>query len=446
MNPVSSVLIIDDEVQLCKLIARKLKKINIQSYLAHDGSTALSTLRKEKIEAVILDYMLPDMTGLDILKEIQESDLEIPVIMLTAYGNVESAVNAMKLGAVDYLNKPVELEELANLVLQISPTKARNRNEKSRSHTFKFKSEQMKRMMDLLKQVKETDASILILGESGVGKTALARWIHENSNRTKGPFLSINCAAISESMLERELFGDQERAQNSNEGKFAKANGGTIFLDEIGEMRPNIQAKLLYMIENKVVMDFNTNEYKPVDVKVISATNQPLKELVKSGKFREDLYYRLNLIEVELPPLRQRKVDIPILIQHQLAQLNNKYNKKISIDQASISILVHYHWLGNIRELLNVLERVHILKRSGTITPEDLVHASLQFEHDVPVSSDLNETFFSGNLPQVLEEVEEKMIKQALAETIGNQTKAAEKLGIARHTLIYKMKKYDLKV
>ncbi len=446
-----SVLIVDDEVQLCKLIARKLIKSGIQSNIVHDGTGALSEIKSKFFDAIILDFMLPDMTGLDVLKEIQIMKLNIPVIMLTAYGNVESAVSAMKLGATDYLNKPMELDKLKNIILktcnnQVSP---RNVPEEVGQDIFVYKNRKMKRVMDLLKQVKETDAGILILGESGVGKTSLARWIHEQSNRRDRPFVSINCAAIPETLLESELFGYQKGAFNgattSKVGKFVASDGGTILLDEIGEVSLKMQAKLSHVIEDKLIMQLGSYDFQKIDVRIITATNKDIKELVKTGDFREDLYYRLNLIEVEVPPLRDRKEDIPLLIKHQLIKLNEKYNKHIEMDPRCVTILTNYEWPGNIRELLNSLERIHILKRFGVIVPEDLVQASLQFEVVVNKKGiEGKQGFLSGKLPEVLEEVEEQMIKKALLETNGNQTKAAEKLGIARHTLIYKVKKFGL--
>jgi two-component system, NtrC family, response regulator AtoC len=437
-----TVLIVDDEMQLAKLIGRKLKKTGLNPIMAHLGSSAVDLFKRTDVSIVILDYMLPDTTGLQVLKEMKKIKPNVPVIMMTAYGNVESAVQAMKLGAVDYLNKPMELEEVKNLVWkQLSTREEREQPE----DTFHFESASMKRVMSLLEQVKETDASILVLGESGVGKTALAHWIHENSHRSKGPMLSINCAAIPEHLLESELFGYQKGAftgaVSSKLGKFAAADGGTIFLDEIGEVSPAMQAKLLHVIEDKKVMQLGSNDYRTVDVRIITATNQNLKQSVATGTFREDLYYRLNLIEVEIPPLRERVEDIPLLIKDQMRKLNAKYMKTITISEESTSLLLRHSWPGNIRELLNILERIHIVKRSGMIMPEDLAHASLM---SLPKTERADVQDFSGSLSEVLEGMEEKMIRQALSETNGNQTKAAERLGIARHTLIYKMKKIGI--
>ncbi|MBF0707933.1 MULTISPECIES: sigma-54 dependent transcriptional regulator [Bacillaceae] len=438
-----TVLIVDDEMQLAKLIGRKLTKAGLSSVLAHKGSAAIDLFKRKETAVVILDYMLPDMTGLQVLEEMKRLKPDVPVIMMTAYGNVESAVGAMKLGAVDYLNKPMELEEVKDLVMKQLDTKVEPPPKEN--DPFVFQSPEMKRVMAFLNQVKDTDASILVLGESGVGKTALAHWIHSNSYRGAGPMLSINCAAIPEHLLESELFGYQKGAftgaVTTKIGKFAAADKGTIFLDEIGEISPSMQAKLLHVIEDKKVMQLGSNEYRTVDVRIITATNKDLKKSVAEGMFREDLYYRLNLIEIEIPPLRERMEDIPLFIQSQMKKLNRKYKKQIYIAEECINLLLRHTWPGNIRELLNMLERIHIVKREGTIMPEDLAHASLM---SIPKDEPVGSQDFSGSLSEVLEDIEEKMIRQALGETNGNQTKAADRLGIARHTLIYKMKKIGI--
>ncbi|CAH0282590.1 Transcriptional regulatory protein ZraR [Peribacillus sp. Bi96] len=446
-----NVLIVDDEGQLCKLIARKLQKAHLRTFVAQNGQEALNIISKTKIDAVILDYMLPDMTGIDVLKVIKK-EKDIPVIMLTAYGNVESAVLAMKLGATDYLNKPIELEELKNIVVKVCQQPRGEDDVRLSTQRFVSQSEKMNKVMELVQRVKDTEASILILGESGVGKTALAKWIHENSVRKDKPFIAINCAAIPETLLESELFGFRKGsftgATSSQKGKFLAADGGTIFLDEIGEISLSMQVKLLHVIEEKKIMQLGSNEYHSLDVRIIAATNKSLKKLVQEQKFREDLYYRLNLMEVEIPPLRDRKEDIIPLVYHQIEKLNKKYTKQLAIHPKVVQQLSSHLWPGNIRELLNTIERMHILKRIGTIDLADLEdsYTNKPLIHVDHTPSMYNEQkAISNNLSQVLEEVEEQMIKKALNETNDNQTKAAEKLGIARHTLIYKMKKMGIK-
>ncbi|MFE4705546.1 sigma-54-dependent transcriptional regulator [Peribacillus simplex] len=444
-----NVLLVDDEEQLCKLIARKLQKAQLRTFVAHNGQDALNIISKTKIDAVILDYMLPDMTGIDVLKVIKKEN-DIPVIMLTAYGNVESAVLAMKLGAADYLNKPIELEELKNIVIKVCQQPRGENDVRLSDQGFISQSEKMNKVMELVQRVKDTEASILILGESGVGKTALAKWIHESSIRKDKPFVAINCAAIPETLLESELFGFRKGsftgATSSQKGKFLAADGGTIFLDEIGEISLGMQVKLLHVIEEKKIMQIGSNEYHSLDVRIIAATNKSLKKLVQEQKFREDLYYRLNLMEVEIPPLRDRKEDISPLVNNHIEKLNQKYQKQLTILPEVVQQLSSHLWPGNIRELLNTIERIHILKRIGTIEVADLEYTftNKQLARDTP-SLHYEQKTISNNLSQVLEEVEEQMIKKALTETNDNQTKAAEKLGIARHTLIYKMKKMGIK-
>lgn len=444
-----NVLIVDDEEQLCKLVARKLQKAQLRTFVAHNGQDALHIISKTKIDAVILDYMLPDMTGIDVLKVIKKEN-DIPVIMLTAYGNVESAVLAMKLGAADYLNKPIELEELKKIVIKVCQQPRGESDVRFSVQGLVSQSGKMNKVMELVQRVKDTEASILILGESGVGKTALAKWIHENSIRKDKPFVAINCAAIPETLLESELFGFRKGsftgATSSQKGKFLAADGGTIFLDEIGEISLGMQVKLLHVIEEKKIMQLGSNEYHSLDVRIIAATNKNLKKLVQEQKFREDLYYRLNLMEVEIPPLRDRKEDIGPLVNHHIEKLNQKYKKQLTINPEVVQQLSSHFWPGNIRELLNTVERIHILKRIGTIEAADLEYtfSNQQLAHDKPSLHNEQKTI-SNNLSQVLEEVEEQMIKKALTETNDNQTKAAEKLGIARHTLIYKMKKMGIK-
>ncbi|MES1039816.1 sigma-54-dependent transcriptional regulator [Peribacillus simplex] len=449
MTDTWNVLIVDDEEQLCKLIARKLQKAQLRTFVANNGKDALNIISKTKIDAVILDYMLPDMTGIDVLKVIKKNN-DIPVIMLTAYGNVESAVLAMKLGAADYLNKPIELEELKNIVIKVCQQPRGEVDVSLSVQGFVSQSGKMIKVMELVQRVKDTEASILILGESGVGKTALAKWIHENSIRKDKPFVVINCAAIPETLLESELFGFRKGsftgATSSHKGKFLAADGGTIFLDEIGEISLGMQVKLLHVIEEKKIMQIGSNEYHSLDVRIIAATNKNLKKLVQEQKFREDLYYRLNLMEVEIPPLRDRKEDIFPLVNHHIEKLNQKYKKQLTIHSEVVQQLSSHFWPGNIRELLNTVERIHILKRIGTIEVNDLEYtfSNQQLAHDKTTLHNEQKTI-SNNLLQVLEEVEEQMIKKALKETNDNQTKAAEKLGIARHTLIYKMKKMGIK-
>ncbi|MCY9692041.1 sigma-54-dependent transcriptional regulator [Paenibacillus alginolyticus] len=429
------ILVVDDEVKLCRNIVIKLERRGYKVDSAYDGKTAIGMLEHAAYDAVILDYMLTDMTGLDVLQAIKQKHPYLLIFMLTAYGNVENAVMAMKLGAVDYLNKPIELKLLAEKIETALPIARADETAGSMS----FVSDQMKQIREMLERVNQTEASILLLGESGVGKTALAKWIHQESHRNQHPFISLNCAAIPENLLESELFGYEKGAftgaVDTRIGKFEAANQGTIFLDEIGEMSLATQAKLLHVIEEKRIIRLGSNQERFMDVRIIAATNRNIQEFVRDGKFREDLYYRLNLLEITIPPLRQRKEDIAVLVGSKLQELNTKYRKSVMASDELKKAFETMPWHGNIRELFNVLERMHILKTNGHLHVGDLpANLSAQTDHKMNESR-------TGKLQEVLEEVEEKMIEDALVRSKGNQTKAADLLGISRNTLIHKIKK-----
>jgi DNA-binding NtrC family response regulator len=436
MRDQTVVLVVDDEVKLCRNIAYKLKKEGFSALEAHQGKEAIEIVKGTKVDVAILDYMLTDTTGLEVLKQIKQISPETVVFMLTAFGNIENAVAAMKLGAEDFFNKPIELQVLTEVVKGVSTNPVRPGTE-----DLIWQSQKMRQVLQWLEPVTETDASVLLLGESGVGKTAMAKWIHRHSQRAEGPFIAINCAAIPENLLESELFGVQKGAYTgateSRAGKFEAAHEGTIFLDEIGEISFPMQAKLLHIIEEKKLIRLGSHTEKTVDIRILSATNKPLRQLVQEGKFRKDLYYRLNVVEIEIPPLRQREEDIPFLLEQQVHRLNQKYKKHLSFSTEAIQAICAYSWPGNIRELLNVVERTHILKRTGIIETSDLT-----FDETSQIEANHNKmTFSHTNLQDALDEVEVQLIEKALSESGGNQTKAADLLGISRNTLIYKMKK-----
>lgn len=459
MNLPYTVLIVDDEEQLCRIMSHKLRKEGFQTFQAYTGQDAIEILKKEEIDVVLLDYMLQDMTGIDVLQKIKADNDGVAVIMLTAYGNIESAVSSMKSGASDYLNKPVELQIIKDIVMKACENKKLQQENRLLKEQLKqteqkdeliFDSNSMKRIVSFLDKVLETEASILILGESGVGKTALAKWIHEKSDRRDKPFVSLNCAAIPENLLESELFGYRKGAftgaTESRPGKFEAGDGGTIFLDEIGEITLPMQAKLLHVIEEKSFMKLGSNTTQKVDVRIITATNKEIRQLVKARLFREDLYYRLNLVEVVLPPLRERKEDIPGIVKSYLQKLNRKYHKRITVSDEALDVFLSYSWPGNVRELLNMMERIHILKSSGVIQKQDLSNHWYQDYREQSEAYSMESRWASlplpdRNLQSILGEVEEEIINKALEKAGGNQTKAADLLGISRHTLIYKMKK-----
>ncbi|WP_239615008.1 sigma-54-dependent transcriptional regulator [Cohnella mopanensis] len=418
------VLIVDDEIKLCRNIALKLKREGYVTYEAYDGKSAIRKIQQQPIRVVILDFMLTDMTGLEVLKKIKELSPQTRVFMLTAYGNVENAVLAIKWGASDYLNKPFDLKQLAEVV------RDSYQSLDELSGDVVFKSLKMQAVRGILDRITMTDAPVLLFGESGVGKTTLAKWIHDHSRRKEQQFLYVNCGSMPEGMLERELFGAS--------GKAVAADGGTLFLDEIGCLSPLNQAHLHRLMEEKSVICPDTQQRLTVNVRLVTSTGQPLKLLVKEGRFRDDLYYLLNLVELELPPLRERREDIPLLVEQKLAHLNAKYGKPLTVSEELMELMVGLPWQGNISELMNLIERMHLLKVNGALEVDDLP-SSLVGHY----SNSMDHLQLQGKLYDVLEEVEGRMITGALEKTGGNQSKAAELLGISRNALIYKMKRIE---
>lgn len=415
------VLVVDDEVKLCRNIALKLRREGFVTYEAHNGRSALRKLQYLPIRLMILDYMLTDMTGFEVLKRVKEISPGTVVYMLTAYGNIEGAVLAMKCGAADYFVKPIDLKFLAEVVAKAFAEMDRE------TAQVVFQSARMREIKDMLDRVVATDASVLLIGESGCGKSTVARWIHEHSHRKDGPFVPVLCASMPEEALDRELFGE--------EGKIAAADGGTLFLHEVGDLSPHLQAKLLKFLEERRFYGADPHGSEGPDVRLVTSSTRQLKALVHEGRFLRELYYHLNLVEVEIPPLRQRREDIPILIGQRMAELNAKYGKELAVSEALADRMSRHPWKGNIRELFNAIERMHLLKMSGELGEEDF-RRIMAHEKDVGV-----DTPAAGPLHEVLEDVEERLILDALYKTGGNQSKAAEMLGISRNALIYRLKR-----
>lgn len=422
INP--GILVIDDEVKLCRNIALKLRREGFTVYEAYDGKAALRKFLQYTIRVVILDYMLTDMTGLEILKRIKELAPQTRVYMLTAYGNIENAVLAMKWGAEDYFNKPFDLKELAIIV-----NKAYQSLDEL-SGDIVFKSEKMKAVRLILERIKMTDAQVLLIGESGTGKSMLAKWIHEHSARKEMPFLQVNCGLISDATLERELFGSS--------GKVKAADGGTLYLNEISNLSPLLQGHLYCLLKDNYYICLDSGKRETVNVRIITSTIHHLQQLVKEGSYRGDLYFLLNLIEIELPTLRERKEDIPFLVDQKITQLNAKYGKPLAISAELLDIIEDILWLGNMNELMNMLERMHLLKLDGVLDVGDFPSTML-----TQSAKSIEELQLDGKLYDVLEEVEGRMIVEALEKTRGNQSRAAELLGISRNSLIYKMKRIE---
>jgi DNA-binding NtrC family response regulator len=452
-----SILLVDDEIKLLRILHSSLEKKGYTVYTAVNGAEARKKINEKVIDVVFLDLMLPDTTGLELLQELGPLYPQKIFIMMTAFGNIESAVTAIKAGAFEYIVKPAKLDEIL-IVLEKAyewlEMKEENKLLKEKLKKIESDgvpigtSQAMKRILHLVERVANTNATVLLEGESGTGKSMIARTIHTLSERSKSPFISVNCAAIPEQLLESELFGYEKGAftgaTESRQGKFEAANEGTIFLDEIGEITPSLQAKLLQITQEKSFMRLGSNKIKKVDVRIISATNRNLKKMVQEGMFREDLYYRLNIIDIHIPPLRERIDDIPILIEEFLDKHRKRNNKDYRISKELMNELLDYHWPGNVRELENALERAVVLCYDDQLSIEDFPHEIREVKQDRNMSSStgLDNYHTSKPLPEHMEEIEKNVILQALEESRGQAASAARKLGISRQSLLYKMNKY----
>ena len=434
------VLIVDDEKKLGILFSKALKNAGYESKYVESAESSMEKL-DEGFDIVVSDIKMPGMNGIDLLKHIKSNYPDTAVIMMTAHGTIESAVEAMKTGAYDYLLKPFSTDELIMAVEKISEQlhirqelEYHRRIERERFGEIIGKSEPMQKVFSLIEKVAPSDATVLILGETGTGKELVARAIHNRSNRAKNPFVAINCAAITETLLESELFGYERGAftgaNRRKLGMFEIAEGGTLFLDEIAEMPPQLQAKLLRVLQEKTIYHLGGTAPIKVDVRIISATNKNLKEYVNLKKFREDLYFRLAVFPIELPPLRKRTVDIPLLAENFLRKRGS--SAKIASD--AMDFLEKYDFPGNVRELENILERALILSGGKDITIEHLP--------DLELSKIEDESFEPGET--TLEELEKKMLISALEKSGGNKSKAAKLLGITRRMIYTKLKKYGL--
>jgi DNA-binding NtrC family response regulator len=447
----SSILLIDDDDSLRRVIEFSLIEAGYRVDAAPNGEEGLRLFAKGAFDAVITDITMPGMSGMEVLDRVLSRDSFVPVIVITAYGTIESAVQAMRQGAFDYITKPFNRDELRlTLEKALKMRRLERENTDLRAevvdrHRFSSvvgHSEKMKAVLDMAGRVAGSDATVLITGESGTGKEVLAKSIHFNSTRADGPFVAVNCAAIPETLIESELFGHAKGAFTGAirdvQGKFEQADGGTLFLDEIADLRIDLQAKLLRVLQERRVEPLGGGKPLDVDVRIVAATNRDVEAAVKQGTFREDLFYRLSVITLHLPPLRERREDIQLLVAHFL----NKFNKDSvpRIDAAAEEALRSYAWPGNVRELENAMERASVLKHGDAITLQDLPQKLSQ------PSGGIESLIL--NLPEKgisLEELEKSLIVKALEKHNNNQTRAAEYLGITRPTLIYRMEKYGLK-
>lgn len=448
------ILIVDDERVQGEMLAGFLKKQGHRPEIAENGRQALEKFKSGNFDLILTDQRMPEMEGLQLLREIKRLNPETIVILMTAFGSVSSAVTAMKEGAYDYLTKPIDLDELLILIQRVEKEINLSRENRLLKEQLKEKfkvdfivsnSPQMEEALNLVGRVAPSQATVLILGESGTGKELFAKAIHYASMRAEKPFIKVNCAALPETLLESELFGHEKGAftgaVSRRIGRFEQAHQGSIFLDEIGDLSLSLQMKLLRVLQEKEFERVGSNQTIKVDVRVIAATNRNLEEAIKKGTFREDLYYRLNVVTITLPPLRERKEDIPLLIEHFLKKYNAQNKKEIiGLTKEARDLLMQYDYPGNVRELENIIERAVVLCPGKIITVNDL-----------PLN--LREAKTEGfgeqarparSLPHLLEDIERQMIIRALKNNEGVQTKAAAELGISERVLRYKMKKYGL--
>jgi DNA-binding NtrC family response regulator len=448
------ILIAEDEKAQRDLLEGFLKKEGFSVEAAANGREAVQRLKEDFFDIGVIDYKMPELDGLQTLREIRRLYPDLPIVMMTAYGTVETAVAAMKEGALDYLTKPIDLEELllilqktlerSNLIQENRALKAQLQ-ERHLFNNIVYGSPKMEEVMGLVARVAPSQATVLIRGESGTGKEMIASAIHYASPRSGKPLIKVNCSALPETLLETELFGHEKGAFTGavqrRIGRFEEAEGGTLFLDEIGDLSPAIQVKLLRILQEKEFQRLGSNLTLKTDVRVIAATHRHLEEAMGKGHFREDLYYRLNVISITLPPLRERREDIPLLVDYFLKRYSKENQKSISdISKEARALLLRHPYPGNVRELENLIERAVVLSREEVITTQDLPFHLREEKSERLWESSKREK----SLPESLEEIERDLIIKALHEHQGVQTRAAESLGISERVLRYKVKKYRI--
>ncbi len=479
------VLIIDDEESLLNMLSVLVRKEGYEVSVSENGEKALKALENGDYQAVICDIRMPGMDGLEILKRAKAKGIKTPFIMMSAYGTVETALEAMRMGAYDYLNKPFQTEEvLIRLKMAEERETLRKENQilnqvvrsESSPKNFVAKNKEMIKILDVIKKVADYKSTVLITGESGTGKDLLARMIHFNSSREKMPFIPVNCGAIPENLLESELFGYQKGsftgAFTDHVGLFEAADGGTMFLDEIGELPLNLQVKLLRILQDGEV--YRVGDTKPikVEVRVIAATARDLEAEVRAGRFREDLFYRLNVVRIDVPPLRERKEDVPFLVDFLIDKFNRRLAKKVkSLTPAAYKLVLDNEWRGNVRELENVLERAMIMVDGERIDVKDIPDLVARVARPGKPPAKNSEVLPAGegmppeidregsgflkamaeilkngdiSIPHLETELEKGLIQIALKQSGWNRSRAADLLGISRRALFYKVKQYDL--
>lgn len=446
-----TILVIDDEDAQRETLAGYLEKQGFDVLTAQSGKVGVEVMSNQAVDLVLTDFRMPDLDGMGVLKAARQINPEIEVVMITAFGSVDGAVDAMREGAFHYLEKPVDLDELDDMVAQalerhhrVSENKVLKEQPGNQAALagILFADPAMEKALNVAARTAESRASILIQGESGTGKELVARAIHQASPRRDGAFVAVNCAALNEHLMESELFGHEKGAftgaDHLRKGRFEQADGGTLFIDEVGEIPAGAQVKLLRVLQERSIERVGGNDVIPVDVRLISATNKDLNAMVKDGTFREDLLYRLNVVTVQLPPLRARRQDISILLDAFLKHYAKENGKDIQgVSKEARDAFLRYTYPGNVRELQNIVERAVVIARDRMITLNDLPDTLLdQSETDLHVQ---------GSLPMQVEMLERQAIVKALEEANQVQSRAAELLGITERNLRYKLKKYGFK-
>ncbi|MFP4301114.1 MAG: sigma-54-dependent transcriptional regulator [Spirochaetaceae bacterium] len=445
-----NILIVDDEKNIREGLGKALELDGYNVLLAVDGQEGLEIIENEEIDLVIADLRMPRLSGEELLRRVVNSYPTVPVIILTGHGTIETAVQAMRDGAYDFLTKPVNLDRLSLLCKRALSTRElvmqhrqmqEELEQQRRFQNIIGKSSEMQRIFELVKQVAPTKASVLITGESGVGKELIADAIHNASNRKEKPFIRVHCAALSESLLESELFGHEKGsftgAVARKRGRFELAHTGSIFLDEIGEIEQSVQVKILRVLQEKKFERVGGEETLEVDVRIISATNRDLKQAIEEGRFREDLFYRLNVVNIHIPPLRERKEDIPLLTSAFIKEFAQENDKPVEgIDPKARAALYNYPWPGNIRELRNSIESAVVMCKGNIIAPEDLPPS---------ITRESDDDYIRISVGSTLAEAEREIIRSTLAAQNGNKSRTAEILGIGRKTLHRKVDEYGLR-
>lgn len=444
-----TVLVVDDEANILKVFAARLKRHGHGVLTSLTAEGALAKLKKEEVDVLLSDYMLPGQTGMDLLHSVRESHPTLPVIMMTAYGSIQMAVEAMKQGAYDYLTKPVDYDEMCLLIdralkeRDLVPLEPKEIASEKGFAGIIGATPEMQDVFDTIRQVANSRATVLIVGESGTGKELVARALHDTSIREAAPFVAVNCTAIPETLLENELFGHEKGsytgAHRRDKGKFEVADGGTLFLDEIAGITPDVQAKLLRALQERCFQRIGSAKDVSVDIRVLASTQQDLEELVRQSKFREDLFYRLNVITIKLPPLRSRQEDIPLMARHFLKKYSEENSKRInSFAPDVMRAFMNYDWPGNVRELENAIERAVVMCTTNKIVPENI-------RTSVMSASTPNEMLPDRLADGIdLRQVERTIIARALEANCWNQTATAQYLKITRKQLRTRMKHYGL--